>query len=118
MKEVDPSLVAAGHQCGVDVEAIVNKYSSTGRGGVQPQQHTGQNCCPTSYDQAQGGGHSSTSHPTNTNTNTNTNTDRLDRFRICKECRGYGLVKETYNFQVKDVNCEECDGEGIVVDQK
>ena len=102
MKEVDPSLVAAGHQCGVDVKAIVKKYSSTGRAGVQPQQHNGLNCS-TSYDQAQkGDGHSSTSHP------------RLDRFRICKECQGYGLVKESYNFQVKDVNCEECDGEGIV----
>ena len=112
MKEVDPSLVAAGNQCGVDVEAIVKKYSSTGRGSEQPQQHNGQNCS-ASYDKALGGGHSSTSQPTNNNTNT----DKLDRFRICKECRGYGLVKETYNFQVKDVNCEECDGEGIVVDQ-
>jgi len=113
MKEVDPSVVAAGHQCGVDVEAIVKKYSSTGRGSVQPQQDNGQNCSGASYDKARGGGHSSTSQPTNNNTNT----DKLDRFRICKECRGYGLVKETYNFQVKDVNCEECDGEGIVVDQ-
>ena len=112
MKEVDPSLVAAGHHCGVDVEAIVKKYSSTGRGGVQPQQDNGQTCS-ASNDQAQGGDHSSTSQPTNNNTKT----DKLDRFRICKECRGYGLVKETYNFQVKDVNCEECDGEGIVVDQ-
>ena len=112
MKEVDPSLVAAGHQCGVDVEAIVKKYSSTGRGSEQPQQDNGQTCS-ASYNQARGGGHSSTLQPTNNNTNT----DKLDRFRICKECRGYGLVKETYNFQVKDVNCEECDGEGIVVDQ-
>ena len=110
MKEVDPSLVAAGHQCGVDVEAIVKKYSSTGRCSEQPQQHNGH--WSASYNQARGG-HSSTLQPTNNNTNT----DKLDRFRICKECRGYGLVKETYNFQVKDVNCEECDGEGIVVDQ-
>ena len=112
MKEVDPSLVAAGHQCGVDVEAIVKKYSSTGRGSEQPQQDNGQTCS-ASYNQARGGGHSSTLQPTNNNTNT----DKLDRFRICKECHGYGLVKETYNFQVKDVNCEECDGERIVVDQ-
>ena len=80
MKELDPSLVAAGHQCGVDVEAIVKKYSSTGRGSVQPQQDNGQNCSGASYDKARGGGHSSTSQPTNNNTNT----DKLDRFRICR----------------------------------
>ena len=86
--KVDASVIAAGQQCGVDVEGLVKKYSKNG----QAQQ----SCSSTN------------------NKNTNNGMNRLDRFRICSDCKGYGLVKEIYNHQVKEFFCEKCEGEGIV----
>jgi len=40
--------------------------------------------------------------------------DRLDRLKICPRCAGQGVHKEHYNYQVKDVNCETCEGEGLL----
>lgn len=92
--KVDASVIAAGQQCGVDVEGLVKKYSKNGQ-----QQ--------SSSSQQQ-----SSSSP---NKNTNNGMSRLDRFRICSDCKGYGLVKEIYNHQVKEFFCEKCEGEGIVL---
>ncbi|GMI37614.1 hypothetical protein TrRE_jg4451 [Triparma retinervis] len=39
---------------------------------------------------------------------------RLDKLVVCSRCNGQGLVKESYNFQVKDKNCDECEAEGIL----
>jgi hypothetical protein len=38
----------------------------------------------------------------------------LDSIRACHVCHGSGIEKYQYNFQEKDRNCENCDGEGLV----
>lgn len=88
-KQIDPSLQAAGQQCGIDVEALYKKYSSRD--------------APTQNDASDA-----------TQDGKTTNTDSLDRLQICKQCNGYGLVKEMYHHQIKEVNCGNCEGEGIV----
>ena len=97
---VDTSLQAAGLQCGVDVESLFKKYS-----GVSVKQNSDSGPIATA--------HNSTSD-TITGEEKTTETEALNRLRICKGCHGYGLVKERYNHQVKEVNCGECEGEGIV----
>ena len=93
-KQIDPSLQAAGQQCGIDVEALYKKYSSRD--------------APTRNDA------SDATQANSTQDNKTTNTDPLDRLQICRQCNGYGLAKEIYNHQVKEVICEKCEGEGIV----
>ena len=39
---------------------------------------------------------------------------RLDRLVICGRCQGQGIHKSFYNYQVKDINCDECEGEGLM----
>ena len=39
---------------------------------------------------------------------------RLDRLVLCSRCNGQGMYKKQYNFQVRDVNCEICDSEGLL----
>ena len=39
---------------------------------------------------------------------------RLDNIVICPRCAGQGLVKQSYNFQIRESNCEECEAEGIL----
>ena len=90
--KVDSSVIAAGQQCGVDVEGLVKKYSKNGQQSSSLQQQSS----------------------SVTKKNTINGMNRLDRFRICSECKGYGLVKEIYNHQVKEFFCEKCEGEGIV----
>ena len=35
----------------------------------------------------------------------------MDRLVVCSRCNGQGIVKEHYNYQVKDKNCDECEAE-------
>mmetsp|Transcript_28684 Transcript_28684/g.60555 ORF Transcript_28684/g.60555 Transcript_28684/m.60555 type:complete len:125 (+) Transcript_28684:1022-1396(+) len=88
--KIDPCLLAAGSNVGIDVEALLKKYS----GGPQ---NSNSACVPASAQ-----------------TPNVSNTDGLDHIRICIKCQGYGLVKEFYNHQVKEVTCGECEGEGIL----
>ena len=39
--------------------------------------------------------------------------DRLDQVRVCHMCHGTGIRKYVYNFQQRESNCDECDGEGL-----
>lgn len=39
---------------------------------------------------------------------------RLDNLIICSRCGGQGIVKQNYNFQIRESNCVECEGEGIL----
>ncbi len=43
---------------------------------------------------------------------------RLDNYRICKSCLGKGTTKTLYNHMVLERDCEECDGESIVLSQE
>lgn len=87
--KVDAALQAAGRQCGIDVNAIISKYKN------DVEQHS--------------------SKPEEVQSFTNKfDGDGLDQLQICKLCKGCGLRKELYNHQVKEVNCEKCEGEGIV----
>ena len=99
--KVDSSLQAIGQQCGVDVEALYEKYARVS---------TKRNSAAASSSSAE----DATENCNETAGSSNNDTDKLDRLRVCKKCQGYGLVKETYNHQVKDVNCEECEGEGLI----
>ena len=39
---------------------------------------------------------------------------KLDRLVMCSRCHGQGMYKHYYNHQVRDVNCEQCDAEGLM----
>jgi hypothetical protein len=39
----------------------------------------------------------------------------VDVSRICKACRGQGIVTYGYNHMVLSKNCDSCDGEGVVL---
>lgn len=43
------------------------------------------------------------------------NLKRLDNYRICKSCNGSGIVKTVYNHMVLEKDCEECDGDSIIL---
>lgn len=87
--EMDPSLQTSlnsvGQRCGIDAEALYKKYTAM-VGEVPVRDRNGK---------------------------TDSNTTALDRLCICQRCNGYGLVKERYNHQVKEVNCGECGGDGM-----
>ena len=40
---------------------------------------------------------------------------RLNNYRICMSCSGKGTVKSIYNHMVLERDCEECDGESVVL---
>eukprot|EP00804_Cyclotella_cryptica_P005655 CCRYP_000026-RD/>CCRYP_000026-RD protein AED:0.42 eAED:1.00 QI:0/0/0/1/0/0/2/0/151 len=82
---MNDSLKAAGDRCGVDVDALYKKYAC--------QKRVRGNV---------------------SNTEDATRESVLDNMLICKRCNGYGLIKEHYNYQVKEINCTECDGDGVI----
>ncbi|KAJ1434291.1 hypothetical protein B484DRAFT_446740 [Ochromonadaceae sp. CCMP2298] len=41
--------------------------------------------------------------------------ERLNNYCICKGCNGKGTIKTIYNHRVMEKDCEECDGESIVL---
>jgi DnaJ-class molecular chaperone len=43
--------------------------------------------------------------------------EQLDKYKICRTCNGQGFVKVTYNHQVKESNCPECEGEQFTFTQ-
>jgi len=38
----------------------------------------------------------------------------LDNLIICMDCNGSGLKKMSYNYQVREINCDLCEGEGLL----
>ena len=88
---MNDTLKAAGLQCGLDIESLYKKYTKNKTSDVRNQ------------------GLINMTH----NSAPPLKMSNLDDIIICKSCHGLGFVKEHYNHQVKDVNCHECDGEGI-----
>ena len=43
-----------------------------------------------------------------------TDSTKLDSMIICSNCKGMGICQEIYNHQSRDVNCPQCDSEGIL----
>eukprot|EP01038_Epipyxis_sp_PR26KG_P007498 gene7498-10215_t len=41
--------------------------------------------------------------------------DKLDQYKICISCNGSGTIKYKYNHMILDKECENCDGEGILI---
>lgn len=41
--------------------------------------------------------------------------ERLNNYKICKACLGKGTVKTIYNHMVLERDCEECDGDSIIL---
>lgn len=112
-KMIDQQLQTAGIECGIDVEALIKKYSGnvslvpssnnmSQRNGNILEQVTKKSPLETAMNVAHG------------ETKKSTDCSALDRIHICQRCHGYGFVKEIYNHQVHEVNCEVCDGAGIV----
>ena len=89
---MDDTLKAAGLQCGLDIDSLYKKYSNNNPKDVGNQCGNGEEDAPP----------------------LKITSSNLDDMFICKSCHGIGFVKEHYNHQVKDVNCHECDGEGII----
>lgn len=44
--------------------------------------------------------------------------NKLNKYKICMECQGQGIVKEYYNHRYIEKNCEACDGECILYNDK
>jgi len=38
----------------------------------------------------------------------------MDVMRTCHICHGTGIERYTYNFQVREMNCSGCEGDGLV----
>jgi hypothetical protein len=82
---MNDSLKAVGDLCGVNVDALYKKYA--GQKGVRDNLSKSEDTSRVSV---------------------------LDNMLICKRCHGYGLIKEYYNHQVKEINCNECNGEAVI----
>jgi hypothetical protein len=39
---------------------------------------------------------------------------KVDNLLICNACQGIGIRKISYMYQVRDTNCDECDGSGLI----
>lgn len=90
-------LKALGNSCGVDVQGLFAKYSSqkenaTTRGTTNRSCSVSRSSNEFSESHSDGGG-------------------QLD---ICSRCHGLGLVQVSYNFQTRDVNCDHCNGDGVI----
>lgn len=88
---MNESLISAGAQCGVNVEAIYHKYAGK---------------MVTSKDSKKAMKLDEDVPPLRCS--------KLDNLVVCKRCNGLGIIKEHYNHQVKDVNCDECNGDGLI----
>jgi hypothetical protein len=55
--------------------------------------------------------------PTTRNQQSNGTVDfqKLENYKICKSCNGKGTVKSIYNHMVLERECEECEGESIIM---
>ena len=38
----------------------------------------------------------------------------LDNYLVCQCCQGSGVVKQTHNYVVRDAECSQCGGEGLI----
>ncbi len=91
------TLKAVGKTAGVDFIGLRNKYS--GMSGMKPTKAKKQE-----IDEIKAKANAE-AH------------ERLDKFKICKTCNGLGYIKEIYNHQVREKNCDDCDGESLVLSQ-
>ena len=41
--------------------------------------------------------------------------DKLGKYKVCTSCNGQGFVKIIYNHIVKQVNCDACEGDAILL---
>lgn len=111
-KMIDQQLQTAGSEFGIDVEALIKKYSgNVSRVPSSNMSHRKENILKqvtktSSLETALNVTHGEKKKSTDSSV--------LDRIHICQRCHGYGFVKEIYNHQVHEVNCEVCDGAGIV----
>mmetsp|Transcript_19926 Transcript_19926/g.41630 ORF Transcript_19926/g.41630 Transcript_19926/m.41630 type:complete len:200 (-) Transcript_19926:52-651(-) len=113
---------AAGASVGIDVDKLRAKYLTTkftanlAAGGSEDQLKVKQQLEDAARMRAleeNTDGNSSSSVTQNDKMKEETK-KRLDLLVICSRCNGQGIVKESYNFQVKDKNCDECEAEGIL----
>lgn len=49
------------------------------------------------------------------NVDSSKDTSALDKYKICSNCNGQGIIKSIYNHMVVEKDCEVCDGESIVL---
>jgi len=42
----------------------------------------------------------------------------IDEICICNSCQGLGIIKDTYNHIVREINCDTCETEGILWKQR
>ena len=89
---MDESTQAIGLAVGIDVNAMYEKYSK----------------------QTNNSADSTFSYKLN---NSSTEEFHVDDIVACKRCHGSGLMRITYNHQVRDVNCEDCEAQGLLMNK-
>ena len=119
---IGEDVIAAGASVGVDVEKLRNKYlsqklvsnlaASGGEDEIKLKQQL-QDAQRMREMEARANG--VVVEPNKEEVEKNeAGKKRLDNIIVCARCSGQGLVRQTYNFQIRESNCEECEGEGIL----
>mmetsp|Transcript_23302 Transcript_23302/g.34988 ORF Transcript_23302/g.34988 Transcript_23302/m.34988 type:complete len:134 (-) Transcript_23302:1495-1896(-) len=89
---MDPRVQAAGMKIGIDISSLYEKYKNR-----------------TIFPSAE-----SKSQTLGEKTNVIAESSLLDTAIVCQRCHGTGLCKVSYNHQVREVNCDDCDAEGLL----
>lgn len=105
---LDSTVYAVGRSIGVDIDMLHQKYQHH-RSSTIPirNQTSSRNDICKSFSQK-------TKPKPDSTAKTSTDSKILDNLLICSRCHGTGLIDHTYNFQVRQLNCEHCDGEGLI----
>jgi len=90
--KVDSSTKAMLMSHGHDIDALYQKYADQG-----------QNCADKSRGLQDIGDRQASD-----------SSNKLDNLFICCVCNGLGIKKVYYNHSVRDENCNNCQGEGII----
>jgi len=109
--EADPRLYSRiQSQTGIDLNALRSKYQNIEKNpealGHISQFRDGMfSSASPSVDQNPAG-----SQPSTVDSN-----QVLSKYSICSTCNGLGLVKKDYNHMILESNCDDCEGEGILL---
>lgn len=103
METSDSTLKQLSQSAGVDLLALKKKYAGVKAAAVEPTlDHSGSSSASTTEI-----GKLSVKEQF----------ERLDKYTVCKECHGLGLIKYVYNHMSMQKTCPECDGDSLQVKQ-
>ena len=105
MEASDDKLKSLAETTGVDFIALKKKY--TGVKAVQEKTVNNNKNVTNTNEKTTSGGSSIQEQYVS-----------LDKYVVCKTCKGMGIIKEIYNHMVLDKTCPECEGDSIMQDEK